>query len=476
MFYVPKNNLKKTTKLSIFISEEALFFDIHDYLQQHLDFKVNKFRCFLIANNECLKVLNPSENIMKSLDKGFIFCCEIDQKVSNAEIIPLNISEDYKNDSFKSYPRSITANSLFTLFDLKICLYKYARRFFEIPKNLQNFGEKVNKIINEIVKINDNKEFDETEFDELIKEEYFELFEPLDNINNYAYFKVANNSATKLNDEIRKEIINNFPLKFYFKDSDNKKTIILNKEFFFEKNYFENFQENSKENTNEDYISKKKDLLSSSYPDFSYCFESTKSFEEYLRKIKSGDLSLIAEIDFENLDQVSKKALVSCKSVAVSEKTKNLTLEDCLNHFKLTEKLGKNNEWYCSVCKKHQKAFKKLELYYTPRNLIIHLKRFEYTSVGRYSTYADKIGKTIDFPLTDMELGNYIIGPHNEISGYDLYAVSQHFGGVGGGHYTAVCRNSGKWYDFNDSHCGLTSSGNVVSGSAYMLFYKKKEE
>ena len=25
---------------------------------------------------------------------------------------------------------------------------------------------------------------------------------------------------------------------------------------------------------------------------------------------------------------------------------------------------------------------------------------------------------------------------------YDLYAVSQHSGGMGGGHYTAVCKNS----------------------------------
>ena len=36
---------------------------------------------------------------------------------------------------------------------------------------------------------------------------------------------------------------------------------------------------------------------------------------------------------------------------------------------------------------------------------------------------------------------------------YDLYAVSQHFGSLGGGHYTAACRNpiDGKWYEFDDS-------------------------
>ena len=34
---------------------------------------------------------------------------------------------------------------------------------------------------------------------------------------------------------------------------------------------------------------------------------------------------------------------------------------------------------------------------------------------------------------------------------YDLYAVSNHYGGLGGGHYTAYGKNNGKWYEFNDS-------------------------
>ena len=45
---------------------------------------------------------------------------------------------------------------------------------------------------------------------------------------------------------------------------------------------------------------------------------------------------------------------------------------------------------------------------------------------------------------------------------YDLYAVSQHSGGMGGGHYTAVCKNAidKKW-----SVCTYISLSDVVPSS-----------
>lgn len=38
---------------------------------------------------------------------------------------------------------------------------------------------------------------------------------------------------------------------------------------------------------------------------------------------------------------------------------------------------------------------------------------------------------------------------------YQLYAACLHFGGLNGGHYTAVCFNykTNKWVSFNDSRC-----------------------
>ncbi len=58
---------------------------------------------------------------------------------------------------------------------------------------------------------------------------------------------------------------------------------------------------------------------------------------------------------------------------------------------------------------------------------------------------------------------------------YDLYAISNHSGGMGGGHYTAYVKNfkNGKWYNMNDSSCSEARGGNLCSGRSYVLFYKK---
>jgi ubiquitin carboxyl-terminal hydrolase 4/11/15 len=59
---------------------------------------------------------------------------------------------------------------------------------------------------------------------------------------------------------------------------------------------------------------------------------------------------------------------------------------------------------------------------------------------------------------------------------YDLYAVSNHFGSLNGGHYTAFARNpiSNKWNDFDDSNVNKMSPGDVNSKAAYVLFYKRR--
>ncbi len=58
--------------------------------------------------------------------------------------------------------------------------------------------------------------------------------------------------------------------------------------------------------------------------------------------------------------------------------------------------------------------------------------------------------------------------------------TQNHYGGMGGGHYTAMAYHSelGQWYHYDDDSVqpiteDVTSA--VVSPAAYILFYKRRE-
>lgn len=60
---------------------------------------------------------------------------------------------------------------------------------------------------------------------------------------------------------------------------------------------------------------------------------------------------------------------------------------------------------------------------------------------------------------------------------YDLYAVSNHFGSLSGGHYTAYAKNClyKKWYYFDDSEVSRASASDAVTKAAYVLFYRLRK-
>ncbi|KAF9149815.1 CSN-associated deubiquitinating enzyme Ubp12 [Linnemannia schmuckeri] len=152
---------------------------------------------------------------------------------------------------------------------------------------------------------------------------------------------------------------------------------------------------------------------------------------------------------------------------------KDITLEDCLAEYTKEEQLGEEDLWYCPNCKKHQQATKKLDIWRLPDILVVHLKRFSHTR-----TWRDKIDALVDFPIHGLDLSGKILKEEDRDENvYDLFGVSNHMGGLGGGHYTAYAKNerSGQWYNFDDSH--VSAVGNVESiksSSAYLLFYRRR--
>jgi len=56
----------------------------------------------------------------------------------------------------------------------------------------------------------------------------------------------------------------------------------------------------------------------------------------------------------------------------------------------------------------------------------------------------EKISSHVDFPVKSLDIRKYCCGPESEQEEpvlYDLYAVTNHFGGLNGGHYTACAFN-----------------------------------
>ena len=169
-------------------------------------------------------------------------------------------------------------------------------------------------------------------------------------------------------------------------------------------------------------------------------------------------------------DIISSTSLVKRHYYHMSNKNeKEINLLDLLENFSQLEQLTEENKWYCPKCKEHQLAEKKIEIFTCPEILILHLKRFKNNS---------KLGNLINFPIEGLDMGKYLIYNENTNNDniYDLFAVANHFGGLHFGHYIAYCKNKieNKWFEFNDSNVSEIDESKIVSSSAYVLFYKKR--
>lgn len=154
-----------------------------------------------------------------------------------------------------------------------------------------------------------------------------------------------------------------------------------------------------------------------------------------------------------------------------------LTLSKCFNFFSTPDVLDERNQWYCPKCKQFVCAEKKLDIWKLPEILIIQLKRFYGSGFA-----ARKLDHFVDFPeILDMK--EYVIGPQKEEAEikYRLYAVSNQYGSLSGGHYTAAARvrdpnepeKDKGWYNFDDSHVSRSSEASAHSAAAYVLFYER---
>ena len=435
LFYVPKYSIRKPVRIVIKnIDKKMTLNEIFKNLGNKRDFIYKEQIDELYFTNISKgKLINFVDDISEIEDhtNDFIFCYDIIEEIDNIKI-PLY----FKNSQF---PRIISGTNDMTIDELRKKIYFNIRKYIRSPIFSLEEQKDKDTIAQEIQKFMLSMKMDEDKLFELIDEEYKKIFNE------------------KISDENIKKNIEQFildiPFKIYLQEKKTNKIIpIIDENNFF--NISKDLSEFLEINSYEDKFSEKLSLLENYeiYVDFQ---NKSKYLNNKEMKLNS---CLVYKTDYKNIKIEQKRS-------------GKITLDDCLNNFCKEEKLEEGNEWYCPICKKHTLATKKMELYYLPKILIICFKRFI-----KESFRWRKNEEFIDFPINNLDMKEFIVGPDKPHSKYDLFAVSQHFGSTNFGHYTAVCKNFDKWFSYNDSSIHSCSENDAKSSAAYILFYRRQTD
>jgi len=181
------------------------------------------------------------------------------------------------------------------------------------------------------------------------------------------------------------------------------------------------------------------------------------------------------EVKDESYVEKKAKEIVVDKTVMEIRQKQNIpiSLSDCFEEFTANEELTDDELWHCPKCKEFRQATKKITLWKIPTIVVIHLKRFHQV----YNMWT-KSHRLIKFPIHGLDFTPFIDKKNTTLSEppvYELYAVLNHFGGLGSGHYTtyAINRDDTHWYCFDDRRCYQVDETKVETPAAYMLFYIK---
>ena len=450
-FYIPKYSIRENCRIKFSIKRETPFKDMVEEINKIEGFKYNLKRLVYIKVLDAQLKEIIDQNGVKNDTKEHIFIFDdLSKEGENTKIVPLYM---YTNKKVSAFPRLLFIKENMNFGELKKLIYYFARSYFTSPfKNIPN--EEKQETQNDIYKVDeelekykqkglksDTKEGEKEKYTTQDDDNESKLWELFDKEYNEIF-----NSDNEKKEEGLKKFFDDFPYIISIKrEFDDRNHIVL----FDGKNNFDNLKK----------------------------FQILKDEDPITSLLENKDIFLNLVLNTSSSYSISKIILNSCQSftgeIVNEEINSQYTLDDLLDYFCNVESLDKGNEWKCGKCKSKVNITKKFSLYYVPRLLIICLKRFR---KGGWMGY-NKNGIYIDFPLENLDMGKYICetGSDREYSKYDLFAVSEHYGDTGGGHYTAMCKNyDGNWYKYDDSSVSRASPSNALSSAAYVLFYRRK--
>ena len=446
IFYIPKYYLRKPVKVVCYnLYKQATFKDWVRNLKNDKEFyyygKIDKmFLIQVYKGNKILKEYINEQDKITFEDYSYdyyYFAYDIINEKEN-KYIPIY----YKDENcFSVFPRIIMVAEEETFDEFRKKIYFNLRKLIFSPF-IKNFDEK-NDLDEKIKEYISNYEVEDELIFGLIDNEYIKLFKK------------------NINEKI-KNFIDDLPFNLYLESTNifnTDKIDIINKNNF--TSLPKEFQEFTNISSVNDPIKNLFKILDEQNYRIILEFDTQSNYiNKNLYKLNS---CITQEIDYISQEKEEEKNSEFYNG--------EVTLKKCLNLFSSEEQLKPGDEWNCPECKNQVLPYKKMELYYTPKILIICFKRFI-----KHYYYWERNDENIFFPINDFNMEEFIVGPDKNHSVYDLFAVSQHYGGTGYGHYTAICKNFGKWYYYDDNSVHEVYPERANTSDAYVLFYRRKTD
>ncbi|AMD21862.1 HFR007Wp [Eremothecium sinecaudum] len=170
--------------------------------------------------------------------------------------------------------------------------------------------------------------------------------------------------------------------------------------------------------------------------------------------------------------------------------SRSCTIIDCFTEFTKIETLEQDEQWSCPDCMKRQPSTKKITITRLPRNLIIHLKRFDnmLKKNNVFVSYPPVLDLTSfwanDYDKKTPRGNKEFLSAANELPSrgqippfnYQLYGIACHTGTLYGGHYTAYVNKGSDlgWCYYDDTNWRqVRSAKEHITQNAYVLFYHR---
>lgn len=199
--------------------------------------------------------------------------------------------------------------------------------------------------------------------------------------------------------------------------------------------------------------------------------EFTKARESLILRLFYGQIKSTVKCVHCNKESATYECF-SNLSLELPSSSDMCSLNQCMDMYFNGERI---HGWICPTCKQPRDAIKKLDISKLPPILVVHFKRFyaDPDSIGH--SYKKKLNY-VTFPLENLDMTPYVAKSELRSMSpktYQLYGVSNHYGSMESGHYTAFCKSGvfGKWFKFDDQVVSAIDKTDVVSSAGYILFY-----